>query len=1000
MRRAKSLWGRMALFFILSGTIPLMGAGAFGIWLIWQHVVMTLEERHLTLAKSIAFQVRETLKAHEVALAHMAGLLRQAGDHGPGLEYSLLRDHVEALNAQGVALEACALLDRDGDILGVYPRGAEIFGLDLSKRAEYKKAVETGEPQYSPVEIPLGFSEPMVTLALPLGSATVMGFISIAPLNNKIQALSSSRGETVLVLADQRGVAISHQDPLLVAQRVNLSHLAPISMALDSGDAKLRFQDENCAWIGAATRVPELGWPLAVMERESSALGFLKSTVAVFIVALASGVLLSLLLAFVLGARILRPIELFSRALKRISDGDYQGRLAPPNFTELQGLHRTFEKMVLEVQRREEALRLSEERYRLVVENAQDAILVAQDDRLKFVNPKMVELLQVPEEEIKARPFTDFIHPDDRALVLERHRRRLAGEKDLPNAYEFRIVNRSGEARWVEIRVLPVIWEERPAALAFLTDITERLERERALKESEERYRTLVENSPDGIFMAEIPSGRIIFVNRAICEMFRYSEEEALKLDFWHVLPHEERLKVQGILEEVLDGKPLPKEPLSIRAQRKDGTSLFIQVRVAFVQHGGRQVVQAMVRDVTEYELLQRQLQHSQRMQALGTLAGGVAHEFNNILAGIQGFAQLLAFTLEGNKDASKYLNEIISSCERAGFLTRRMLSMARVEAGEKCPLKVNHVVESTVRLLSQTLPPSVRIETATAAGLPFVMGDPTQLEQVLLNLGLNARDAMPDGGSMRIGTRITDIDIELCKRHSYLQPGRFIEMFVEDEGIGIPEDLTERIFEPFFTTKEAGKGTGLGLSVSYSIVKAHGGFIMAQSPPEGKERGSILRVLLPPVELGEKPRERGKARVTPPRGKGQRILVVDDETRIRQILEETLKKGGYQVECAENGQEAFVKYAEAMDRGVPFEAVVMDVAMPVRDGNWASARILEIDPGAKIIVATGHTDEKLVESSVRKRARALLRKPFDLGSLLETLGRILSGEREHQGGS
>ncbi len=990
-QKTRSLCGRMALFFVLSGTIPLAGAGAFAIWLIWQHTVINLEERHLTLARSIAFRVRETLKAHEVALAHLAGLLRQARDDGPGIGDSLLRDHLEALGAQGVAIEACALLDRDGDVLGVYPRGSELFGLDLSKRAEYKKAVETGEPQYSPVEIPLGFSEPMVTLALPLGSATVLGFIPVAPLNKEIQALSGSAGETMLVLADERGVAISHQDPLMVAQRMNLSHLAPISMALDTGEGRLRFRDENSAWIGAATRVPELGWALAVMERESSALGFLKNTVAVFIVGLALDLLFSILLALVLGARILRPIELFSQALKRISEGEYQDRLDPPNFAELQGLHRTFEKMVWEVQRREEVLRLSEERYRLVVENAQDAIFVAQDARLKFVNPRMVELLQFPEDELKARPFVDFIHEDDRALVLDRHRRRLAGEKDLPNVYEFRIVNHSGEIRWVELRVLPVSWEQRPAALGFLTDITERLERERALKESEERYRTLVENSPDGIFMAEIPSGRIIFVNRAICQMFGYSEKEALGLDFWHVLHEDEKLKIRGIVEEVLDGKPLPAEPLSLRAQRKNGTTLFIQVRVAFVQYGGREVIQGMVRDVTEYELLQRQLHHSQRMQALGTLAGGVAHEFNNILAGIQGFAQLLAFTLEGNKEASEYLGEIISSCERAGSLTRRMLSMARVEAGEKCPLKINHVVESTVRLLSQTLPPSIRLETATAAGLPFVMGDPTQLEQVLLNLGLNARDAMPDGGSMRIGTRMADIGLELCKRHSYLQPGRFVEVFVEDEGIGIPDDLTERIFEPFFTTKEAGKGTGLGLSVSYSIVKAHGGFIMAQSPPEGKERGSILRVFLPPLELEEEPEERVKATVPPPRGKGQRILVVDDETRIRQILEETLRKGGYQVECAENGQEAFVKFAEAMDRGVPFEAVVMDVAMPVRDGNWASARILEIDPSAKIIVATGHTEERLLESAVTKRATAVLKKPFDLGLLLETLGRILS---------
>lgn len=986
----KSLWSKMAFFFLLSGVIPLVGGGAIALWLVWNHTIRDVEERHFTLAKAIAFQVRQTLKAHEVALAHVAGLWRTLDHDDQALKGQVLKEHLNALSAQGVSIEAFLVFERDGSLKGAYPGDSDLAKVNPSASLEYKGALEKNQPVWSPVRIPLGLSEPMVSVTLPLDSTIVVGFVPVSLLNNTIRDLAISKG-TKLIVADQLGVPISYEDPVVIAERFSLADLAPISTVLDGREGEVRFQNKGQMWIGAATAVPDVGWPVAVMEEESSALSILKRMGSAMAGALAFGALVSLLLAFLLGAKFLEPVKSLSDALIRISKGNYGAQLPEPAFRELEGVHGAFGKMVQEVKNREEALRLSEERYRLVVDNAQDAIFIAQDEHLKFVNPSMVELLQFPEEEIKSRPFTDFIHPDDGAMVLERHRRRLAREKDLPNAYEFRVVNRWGGTRWVEMRVLPVTWEGRPAALGFLTDITERLERERALKESEERYRVLVENSPDGIFMAEVPSGKIIFVNRAICNIFGYTEDEALRLDFWHVLPHEEKLRVQEILKEVLGGGPLPGEPLSIRATRKDGSTIFIQVRVAFVQYGGREALQAVVRDVTEYELAQRQLQHSQRMQALGTLAGGVAHEFNNILAGIQGFAQLLMLNLEGNKDASEYLGEIISSCERAGSLTRKMLSMARLEAGEKCPLKINQVVESTVKFLSQTLPPPITVETAIQGGLPFIMGDPNQLEQVILNLGLNAKDAMPDGGCIRIGTRLAQVGLELCNRYPYLKPGKFVEVFVEDEGTGIPEDLTERIFEPFFTTKEAGKGTGLGLSLSYSIVKAHGGFIMAQSPPEGKARGSILRVFLPPLEPEEEPEELKTKRPSPVKGKGQRILIVDDETRVRQILKKALEDGGYRVECAENGQEALVKYLEAMDRGMPFEAVVMDLAMPVRDGNWATSRILDLDPQAKIIITTGHTDEKLLESGPSKKVKAVLRKPFDLSLLLETLAMVLS---------
>ncbi len=234
--------------------------------------------------------------------------------------------------------------------------------------------------------------------------------------------------------------------------------------------------------------------------------------------------------------------------------------------------------------------------------------------------------------------------------------------------------------------------------------------------------------------------------------------------------------------------------------------------------------------------------------------------------------------------------------------------------------------------------------------------------------------------------------DAELRSRHPYVPSGCFVEISVKDQGVGIPKEHLERIFEPFFTTKEAGKGTGLGLSVSYSIVKAHEGFIFAESPPQGEEKGTLFRVLLPPAETTQEPASRPSQEVPPPRGKGERVLVADDETRIREILKKALEAHGYRVETAPNGEEAASAYLKAFESGKPFQAVILDLAMPVRDGRWAMARILETDPQANVIVATGYTDEQFLGQETNLKARAVLRKPFDMSILLRTLRDILGG--------
>ncbi len=387
------------------------------------------------------------------------------------------------------------------------------------------------------------------------------------------------------------------------------------------------------------------------------------------------------------------------------------------------------------------------------------------------------------------------------------------------------------------------------------------------------------------------------------------------------------------------------------------------------------------VEDITEKEELEKQLQHAQKMQAVGTLAAGMAHEFNNILAAIQGYAQLMGFGMDEKDPNLEYLREIEESCQRAAGLIKKMLSFSRIERAEKLPLKVNQVIEGVAQMLRQTLPPNITISLRLAQGLPFVLGEYSQLEQVVLNLCLNSRDAMPDGGNIVISTSLKVIETPSATPAPWARPGRFVEITIEDDGLGIEREILPRIFEPFFTTKEPGKGTGLGLTIVYSVVKSHNGYVWAESPGSSG-RGSVFTVLLPALEeeIDEEPPFLDKEEL--PRGKGERILVVDDEPKLLEIAAKMLSHFGYRVEIAADGQEALALYKKGLYGGDPFKLVVLDIAMPSMGGEECSKRILELNPQAKILISTGQPE---MEMEARFQwAKGVLRKPFELGAFLK----------------
>jgi signal transduction histidine kinase/ActR/RegA family two-component response regulator len=390
------------------------------------------------------------------------------------------------------------------------------------------------------------------------------------------------------------------------------------------------------------------------------------------------------------------------------------------------------------------------------------------------------------------------------------------------------------------------------------------------------------------------------------------------------------------------------------------------------------------LQDITEKEQLQIQLQRSQKMEAVGTLAAGMAHEFNNILAAIQGYVQLMKMKIKTDNPLSEYITDIDTSCQRAAGLTRKMLTFSRSEIGEKKLVKINHLVDGMHRLLRQTLPAQIELKIDLQPNLPFIKAEGSQLEQVLLNLAVNARDAMPNGGTLSIKTGRVELDASFCIAHSLGNPGQYIIIEVQDSGEGMPAHVIEHIFEPFFTTKEPGKGTGLGLSIVYSIIKNYGGHITAESE---LDKGSCFKIYLP-VE-NEVYEEVSTHEVEPARstGAGEHILVVDDEPQLREIAKEVLTTSGYQVSEAANGQEAVNVYREHRENGNRVDLVMLDMSMPVMDGKACMKCLRGIDPSVPILITTGHTDGT---DMLKATANGILFKPFSLSSLLQEVKKIL----------
>ncbi len=635
-----------------------------------------------------------------------------------------------------------------------------------------------------------------------------------------------------------------------------------------------------------------------------------------------------------------------------------------------------------------EAIRLSEERYRSVVENANEAIFVVQNGIFKLANTKVTEITGYTIEELNAMPRGSIIHPDDRDRVMGYHERRLRGE-EVPNTYELRIIDKQGNLKWLERHVALITWEGQPAGLVLDTDITERKRVEEALREGEERYRLIAENTRDVIITTDMDL-KVTYISPSVRYLGDRTPEEVLATPLDKLLTPASLKEATKVLREELGrARTQPAEPgrsrtLEMEVIRKDGSTLWAEARVSFLRNAEGQPVGliGVLRDVTERKQaeeerkqLELKAQIASRLASVGEMAAGVAHEINNPLTGIVGYAQLLMSRQDLPEDVKKDLKIVNDGAQRVAGIVQRLLTFARQVKPERRQVNINQLIESTLALRAYSLRTSnIEVITKLDPYLPDTIADPGQIQQVLLNLIVNAETAMKEvhrRGRLTITTRKAD---------------SIIEIKVKDNGHGIKPGIMDRIFDPFFTTREAGEGTGLGLSLCYGIVTEHNGRIYARSTPG---RGATFVVELPivtditqPVQLPIELRQK----LT-----GSRILVVDDEPVIRDFINQVLSGEGCEVDTVASAEEALQKIASQQ-----YNLLLLDIKMPGMDGMELYNRVKRLGRSLarRVVFITGDVISHGTERFLTENKLPHIEKPFTATQLIDKLGRTLRAGR------
>jgi two-component system cell cycle sensor histidine kinase/response regulator CckA len=634
----------------------------------------------------------------------------------------------------------------------------------------------------------------------------------------------------------------------------------------------------------------------------------------------------------------------------------------------------------------ERALRNAEQRYRSLVEQVPLAIYTnAADGRLLFMSSQIEDICGHPAAELMADPeiFWRLIHPDDRGAVRRATDRSLETQGEF--SLEYRLVARDGRVVWVLDQTSPTLGGDGETLYrqGILADITEEKRRAEALALSEERFRSAFDHGPIGMALVS-PEGRWLRVNEALCNIVGYSEEELLERTFQDIT-HPDDLEAELAHVRRLLADEVRYYELEKRYVHRDGRLVWVMLSVSLVRDAEGEPLHfiSQIQDITGRRHLEEALRQSQKMEAVGRLAGGIAHDFNNLLTAISGYSELILERHSPNDRDRKNAEQIRRSAERAAQLTAQLLAFSRRQVLQPQEFRFDDAVAGIGDMLRRLIGEHVVIRTELGAGQAYVRADRTQIEQVVVNLAVNARDAMPGGGRLSIATSVGSVPVPAWPE-TELEPGLYVVLEVSDTGEGMDAGTQAQVFEPFFTTKPVGEGTGLGLATVYGTVKQSGGDVTVTSM---LGRGATFRVLLP---LADAPAEPVPETTTDTAPDGtETILLAEDEDIVRALVRELLEARGYAVLEAAHPEEA-LELARA--HAEPLDLLLTDVVMPGMSGQALAKQVAVLRPDLPVLYTSAYTNGRIADRLGADGEVNFIQKPFSAEELATKVRAVLDG--------
>ncbi len=985
MKGRISFRNTIVFFSIAIGCMPLLVIGVLFIHVFTETLEQEIEQRNLVAARSLAGEINRMLIDYRSILEYVADRTHEDGSR----QVERSNERIDAVRKRYPLFDALTILNRQAKVVASSSGDAWMTGTDFSGHSFVREALSKGNSAWSDVYLSVKTGSPTISIAVPFPRGLVVGDLNLDVLQETTHKMTTGRGSYAVVV-DRTGVIIAHPRKEFIEQRLNVRNLAFVQAGLSGREGTYNYTFMGEEKIGSVSGIPETGWLSTVVQpREEAFASVIQMNSLLWTATITVAMILMILSAW-MHQQIISPLMHLNTIARRVSEGQYAFEAVPRSFVEVDALADAFHTMARTIADRERSLResrlnaqRSERRLRLLYDSVSDLIYTHDlEGRILSANKAMTDLLGYDPCRIVGETITLAMKPELHTMFQTDYLERFRTQPSQQGT--FSCYDSFGNQRYIEYASTLVTDEDgRTYVTGIGRNVTERILNERVLRRQDARIRAILKAMPTPL-AAYDKKGNLQFTNAAFSAVFGWSTEELQGKLVPFVPESEKGITLSKIRELYETGKP---GILESRRLTKDGRTLDVLISAALIQDedGNSEGMVVCFLDLTEKKRLEAELLQAQKMEAIGTLAGGVAHDFNNLLMVIQGNVSLMMLDLDPDHPMMRRLEDISRNVQQGADLTRQLLGFAKGGKYDVRSIDINRLIREHDVVFQRTHKGHT-IEEDLASDLPAVTADRGQMEQILMNLYINAVQAMPDGGTISTATSCEIVDAQKAAGFK-VQPGRYVCIRICDTGIGMDEKTLQRIFEPFFTTKEKSRGTGLGLASVYGIVQHHGGFIEVESQPT---KGTTFRIYLPasdepPVD-DLKPSEQTISMQKG--GMARTILLVDDEPMVRDVGEQLLRHLGCEVIQAESGKQAIDLYGKERRR---IDGIILDMVMPGLSGGTVFDRLKEMDPDVRVILSSGYSIDGEAQAILDRGCRGFLQKPFTIKQLTEALQELFA---------